>query len=94
MPKRQRRSSAEVVQVNNDGTAIVEQDGKRYYWYVPEHIELRTVTDTSQYDIVIIHNFENRAMIDIVNVRSEESCLRQEINPLSRKDVEEWVVDE
>jgi hypothetical protein len=93
MPKRQRRSSAEVVQINSDGTAIVEQEGKRYCWYIPEGVVLNRLTDVNEYDMMIIHNCEHRAMLEIVDVRSDETYIRQEINPLSHKDVEEWVVD-
>ncbi len=94
MPKRQRRSSAEIVKINSDGTAVLEYCGKQYHWNIPEDVELRKITDTSQFDIVVIHNVEKRAMIEIVYVRSEESYLRQEINPITHKNVEEWVVDE
>jgi hypothetical protein len=92
MPKRQRRSSAEIVQVNTDGTAIVEQGGKQYHWHIPDGVSLNRITDVNEYDISIIHNFEHRAMINIVGVRYEEDYLRQEINPLKYKDAEEWVV--
>ena len=94
MPKRQRRSSAEITQVNSDGTAIVEYGSKQYHWHIPEGIVLNKVTDVNEFEITIVHNFEHRAMIDIITVRNEEFYLRQEINPLKYKDVEEWVVDE
>jgi hypothetical protein len=93
MPKRQRRGSAEIVQVNTDGTAIVEQGGKQYLWHIPDGVSLNLITDVNEFEITVIHNPEHRAMIDIVGVRYEESYLRQEINPLKYKDVEEWVVD-
>lgn len=93
MPKRERRSSAEVVEVNADGTAIVEHDGKRYYWYIPDGVPMNKITDVNEFDMTIVHNCEHRAMLEIVEVRSDETYLRQEINPLSHKDVEEWVVD-
>lgn len=94
MPKRQRRSSAEVIQVNSDGTAIVEHGGKQYCWHVPNDVVINKVTDVNEFEITVIHNFEHRAMIDITTVRDEEFYLRQEINPLKYKDVEEWVVDD
>lgn len=94
MPKRQRRSSAEVVQVNQDGTAVVESGDKQYCWYVPENISLDKIIDTNEFEIAIIHNFENRAMIDIVSIRKDEMYLRQEVNPLKYKDSDDWVVDE
>lgn len=93
MPKRERRSSAEIIQVNADGTAVVEYGGKRYYWYVPDGVVLNKITDVNEFDMTIVHNCEHRAMLEIVEVRSDETYLRQEINPLSHKDVEEWVVD-
>jgi hypothetical protein len=95
MPKRERRSSAEIIQMNSDGTAIVEYAGKQYYWsYIPSYIALTRLNDASEFDVTIVHNFEHRAMIDITSVRKDEQLLRQEINPLKYKDSEEWVVDE
>lgn len=93
MPKRVRRSSAEIVQVNTDGTAVVEYNGRQYYWHIPDCVSLNKITDVNEYDITIVHNSENRAMLDIVEVRSEDIFLRQEVNPLSHKDVQEWVID-
>lgn len=93
MPKRQRRSSAEIIQDNADGTAIVEYGGRRYYWYIPDGVVLGKITDVNEFDMTIVHNREHRAMLEIVEVRSDETFLRQEINPLSYKDVDEWVVD-
>jgi hypothetical protein len=94
MSKRQRDSSTVVVHLNDDGSAVVDYFGKMYYWTIPDHIDLQKATDTSRYEITIIHNPEHRAMIDIVNIRTGEPYLRQEINPLAYKDVAEWVVDE
>jgi hypothetical protein len=93
MPKRERRSSAEIIYVNANGTAIVEHAGKQYFWHIPEDVILDRLTDTNEFEISIIHNREHRAMIDIMSVRKDECYLRQEINPLKYKDSEEWVVD-
>ena len=94
MSKRQREPSTEIIQFNEDGSAVVQYCGKLYFWNIPNDIDIAKVTDTSQYEIKIIHNDEHRAMIDITNIRTEDIYLRQEVNPLAYKDVDGWVVDE
>lgn len=93
MPKRQRRNSAEVVQVNPDGTAIVEHDSKQYCWVVPNGIMLDKLTDLNEYNMTIIHDYEYRALINITSVRNYHRYLLQQINPLKHKDLNEWVAD-
>jgi hypothetical protein len=94
MAKRARRTSAEIVEVNEDGSATVESRGKQYHWIIPSDIVLTKITDTNEFDMTVVHTSEHRAMIDIVSVRNDRTYLRQEINPLSHKHVDEWVVDE
>lgn len=93
MSKRQRDSSTVIIQMNDDGWAVIDYHGKFYAWNVPPDMEVGKLIDTSRYEISIIHNPEHRAMIDIVNIRTEETYLRQEVNPLAYKDVDEWVID-
>lgn len=93
MSKRQRDSSTVIIQMNDDGWAVIDYHGKFYSWNVPGDIDIDKVMDTSRYDISIIHNAERRAMIDIVDIRTEEIYLRQEVNPFEFKDIDEWVID-
>lgn len=93
MPKRRRSSSAEIVKIDEDGTAVVEYKGRLYAWFVPSDVSVEKIQDTNEYEIQIIHNFEHKAMIDITDIRQDQTVLRQEINPLEHKNVDEWVVD-
>ena len=93
MSKRQRDSSTVIIQMNDDGWAVVDYHGKFYSWNVPRDMELGKLIDTSRYEISIIHNPENRAMINIVDIRTEEVHLCQEVNPFEFKDIDEWVID-
>lgn len=93
MSKRQRDSSTVIIQMNDDGWAVVDYHGKFYSWNVPNDVDINKIMDASQYEITIIHNAERRAMIDIVNIRTEEIYLRQEVNPFEFKDIDEWVID-
>lgn len=94
MTKRPRRSSAEIIEINEDGSVTVESCGKQYHWIIPSDVAITKITDTNEYDMKIVHTCEHRALINIVSVRNERTYLRQEINPLSHKHVDEWVVDE
>jgi hypothetical protein len=94
MAKRPRSCSAVILSVEADRTAVVEYDEKYYSWVVPDGIMVDRLMETDDYEIQITHTKENRALINIVCVRSLKTYLCQEINPLSKKDLEEWVVDE
>ena len=91
MPKRSRSSSIEIKSVDDKG--IVIQYGQKEY-YVNGGNEYIPAFSNPELDCTIVHNFENRAMLNIENIRYGGDVLRQEINPLKYKDMEEWVVDE
>lgn len=74
------------------GTVIVTVSGKdlSYYWQVP----IKDFINDNLYVAKIVHNYENKAMLDFSDVITKELVYRVEINPLYARDVEEWVVDE
>ena len=91
MPKRKRTSSVELIAIMDDGI-IIEYNQREYFVnqgdvYV-KHFE------NSDLEVDVVHNYENRAMLNIENIRSGEILLRQEINPFKYKDSDEWVQDE
>jgi hypothetical protein len=90
MPKRKRSSSVELIAVMNEGI-IIEWNQKEYYLHGHNYVKLFENPDL---EIDVIHNFENRAMLDVKDIRLDEQVLRQEINPFKYKDVEEWVMDD
>ena len=92
MAKRAREPSVEFEM--KDGFVVIKYSGKEYAWFPPSDMKLDTILSDPTFERSIIHNFENRAMFNIEDLRKNEDILRQEINPLSKKDVEEWVVDE
>lgn len=92
MAKRSREASLEFEM--KDGFVVVKYAGKEYAWFVPEDKDFKTIVENPLYECSIIHNFENRAMFNVEDLRNNDDILRQEINPLSKKDVGEWVVDE
>jgi hypothetical protein len=90
MPKRARSSSVELIAVDDTGI-IIEWNSKEYYVYGPDHVRWFQNCDL---EIDVFHNFENRAMLNVRNIRYDEDVLRQEINPFKFKDVKEWVRDD
>lgn len=92
MAKRTREPSVEFEM--KDGFVVIKYSGKEYAWFPPTHITLDNLLNDPRYEPRVIHNFENRAMFNIEDLRNNEDVLRQEINPLSKKDIDEWVVDE
>lgn len=91
MPKRSRTSSIEVKAVDTNG--IVIQYGTKEY-YVTGGNEYIKFLENPELECTVIHNRENRAMLNIEDIRYGEDILRQEINPVKYKDIGEWVRDE
>jgi hypothetical protein len=91
MPKRKRSSCVELIAVIENGI-VIEWNRKEYY--VCCGSEYVKHFDDSDLECTIIHNTENRAMLNIEDIRSGEDLLRQEINPFKYKDIEEWVRDD
>jgi len=69
---------------------IIVNEIKRYS--VPVAFVSKYVED-AKYDGSILHNFENKAMLDFVDSRSGESVFRICINPEDSSYDEEWVID-
>ena len=91
MPKRSRSSSVELIAIMDDGI-IIEWNNREYY--VNNGSKYVNLFVDSDMDCTIVHNYENRAMLNIENIRYGKGVLRQEINPFKYKDSEEWVQDD
>jgi hypothetical protein len=91
MCKRTRESSISIKETFDDYT-IIEWGGKEYAVF---HLEDAVVKmfNTPDYNCEIIHNDENKAMISIEYIQTGELILRQEINSVKCKDIEEWTED-
>lgn len=92
MTKRNRESSVTFM-VQNDHV-VIEYDGKEYSWNPPVNVDVKTFLNTEELEFSVIHNFENKAMLDVENLRENQIILRQEINPLKYKEIDDWMVDE
>ncbi len=91
MPKRKRSSSVELIAVDQDNI-IIEWNQKEYY--VNNGKDYLKLFENSDIEIDIIHNFEKKAMLNIENIRSGETVVRQEINLFKFKDSDEWMCDD
>jgi hypothetical protein len=91
MGKRTRESSISIKETF-DNHVVIEWNGKQYAIFNIEEKFLR-LFDMPDYTCEIIHNFENRAMINIENIRTGDIILRQEVNPAKFKYTDEWVED-
>ena len=92
MTKRTRESSIEFEKT--DTFVVIKYGGKKYAWFPPDDTKYNTFVSDPTFECSIIHNSFGQAMINVENLRDCEDVLRQEINPLDKKDIEEWVVDE
>jgi hypothetical protein len=90
MQKRRRSSSVELVKVDDNGITV--QYNEKMYYVHTHGKDYAHFFEDSDLEIDVYHNFENRAMIHVKNIRLNEDVLRQEINPLEFKD--EWVKDD
>lgn len=90
--KRQRQSSIEYE--INDEFVVITYNGRQYAWYPPIEGSIVNFLNQQAFEYEIIHNRDGRAMFNVENLRTNEFVLRQEINPLAYKDVEDWVRDE
>jgi len=92
MTKRTREPSIEFDMMN--GFVVLKYGGKKYAWHPPSDIPHNSFLNDPMFECTIIHNSVGQAMLNVEDLRKNEDVLRQEINPLDKKDVEEWVVDE
>lgn len=90
--KRQRTSGIEYEV--KDGFIIIMSNGRQYAWYPPINGSVETFLNQQSFMYEIIHNNDGQAMFNVENLRTDERVLRQEINPLIYKDVENWMKDE
>ena len=72
---------------------VITETGNKYAWNIGDNM-FDDMTTTHGFKIRILHNFENKAMIDVFDDISNNGVYRAEINPLRHADVEEWVVDD
>ena len=79
----------EFIKTNND-SVIIKNGNKTYKWHGKGANEL---INSKIYTATIIHNIENKAMIDFEDILTGESVYRSEINPAASQS-EEWVVDD
>jgi hypothetical protein len=92
MTKRTREPSVEFDMMN--GFVVLKYGGKKYAWFPPDDVAYNNFLNDPTFECSIIHNSFGQAMFNVENLRICEDVLRQEINPLDKKDVNEWVVDE
>ena len=94
LAKRSRETTVSFGPVDADGYVEVTYNGKKYGWhYHPSLGNIKLLTDERLHECTIIHNFENRAMINFVKISTGNHVLRQEVNPYEHRYVDDWVVD-
>lgn len=94
MAKRSRETTVSFGPIDVDGFVEVIYNGKRYAWeYCPDVANIKLLTDERLHQCAIIHDFEKKAMINFVSIKTGEVALRQEVNPYDQRYIEEWVVD-
>jgi hypothetical protein len=94
MSKRKRETDIKIGNVDTDGFAAIELDGRVYSWRVPEHINVKPLNDNTKYMISIIHTEDGRAMVEIIDLRMEERVICQVINPWHKRFTGDWAIDE
>jgi hypothetical protein len=92
MTKRTRESTLEFMMM--DDFVVISYNGKKYAWFPPDGVSYKNFLTDPKFECTIIHNSFGQAMLNVEDLRNCEDVLRQEINPLDKKDIEEWVVDE
>jgi hypothetical protein len=90
--KRQRQSSI-TYEIKGDYVVITYNE-RQYAWRPPIKGSVDTFLNQQTFEYEIIHNRNGQAMFNVENMRTNEHILRQEINPLAYKDVDDWVRDE
>jgi hypothetical protein len=76
-----------------EGYYIVRVDETRAYaWEVSDYM-FNYATKTDRFVVKVIHNFENRAMVDVHDTHANAGVARYEVNPLDEVKTLEWVVD-
>lgn len=91
MTKRSREPSIEFEMM--DTFIVIKYYQKRYAWYPPADVAYTNFLNDPTFDCSIIHNSYGQAMFNVEDLRKSEDVLRQEVNPLDKKDTEEWVID-
>jgi hypothetical protein len=94
MTKREREVSVLFSDIGSDGFITVEYNGKKYAWLMSNEGQVSKLTDDHYYTCEIIHNVNNQAMINFIDIKTDEDFLRQEINPLDRKNCMYWCIDD
>ncbi len=91
MSKRTREQSVEFI-IHNDHTEI-RYGNKGYYWEHPANTNLEKLINNAEFDFNILHNFENKAMLNVEHLRDNKSIIRYKINPIQFGYNVEWLVD-
>jgi len=92
MVKRSREQSITVIWASGK-YAIIRWNNRDYFLQGYTEL-LGEIFANSEYGCEVIHNKYHQAMLDILNIRTGESVLRQEINPASRLRADKWEVDD
>ena len=92
MPKRSREQAITVVW-STMKHAIIRWNNREYFLQGYTEL-LGEIFSNSEYNCEVIHNKYHQAMLNIENIRTGESVLRQEMNPASKLRSDKWEVDE
>lgn len=91
MPKRSREQAVTVVW-STMKQAIIRWNNREYFLQGYTEL-LGEIFENPEYNCEVVHNKYHQAMLNIENIRTGESVLRQEINPASRLRSDKWEVD-
>lgn len=67
----------------------VHKKGAYYKWVCPR----KYLTDTRFYYGEVVWNFDNKAMLDFIELETGNLAFRGEINPFDGNDYSDWIVD-
>lgn len=91
MSKRSREQPVEFI-YRNDLTEVRYND-KVYCWDHPANYNFEKLMQDPDCEFTILHNYENKAMLNVQNIRTDETIIRFKINPIEFAHKGEWVVD-
>lgn len=91
MSKRIREQPVDLI-IKDDHTEV-RYNGSIYCWDHPVNVSFEKLLHNPDYEFSILHNFEHKAMLNVQNVRTNESVIRFKINPIQFADNGDWVVD-
>lgn len=91
MSKRPREQPVDFI-IKNDHTEV-RYNNNVYCWDHPANVNFEKLLEDPDYEFTILHNYEHKAMLNVQNVRKNESVIRFKINPIEFADKGEWVVD-